>query len=140
MLGQPGIRITESAVNRAAWRNAIGIINIFVAADSRWLEHIADLAATRGSVDMIEWLNVRHRGAISQRTLRLAVKGGSVKLVRFLLETVRGIDWDIAAARSDASGPWKNDLCDVLDAFELVRLVSACCAAHAHTLTADQNL
>ncbi|KAL2915368.1 hypothetical protein HK105_204984 [Polyrhizophydium stewartii] len=63
---------------------------------------LAEQYVASGNGALVEWLHVRFPGSITQRTLMVAARAKSAKMLKFLLDLCRDADWDLAAARVEA--------------------------------------
>nr|KAJ3421730.1 hypothetical protein HK105_002469 [Polyrhizophydium stewartii] len=120
ILRQPRISANDSCIDSAVDGCFVGVLAVLIEYDRSLLETIVERVAIRGDVDLIEWLDVRHAGSISQRALEAAAAYGNVDAVGFILANVEGVDWDISSVMMQTS---HRDVIDKLSRFEIRRLM-----------------
>nr|KAJ3413495.1 hypothetical protein HK105_002061 [Polyrhizophydium stewartii] len=115
MLTQPGIAVDESVINNAIWSRAMSLISVLMTHSNAAFETVARKMAIVGDCQMIEWMHLRHSGSVTQRTLELAVEHERVDVVRFLLDQIGSVRWDLDAARLLAARRGRPAAAAVLD-------------------------
>ncbi|KAL2915077.1 hypothetical protein HK105_205401 [Polyrhizophydium stewartii] len=67
--------------------------------DGRWAGVMAERFAVSSSRSLIGWLHVRHPGSVGQGALEAAILAKREVMVRYLLNHVHGVGWDLVRAR-----------------------------------------
>ncbi|KAL2919418.1 hypothetical protein HK105_201063 [Polyrhizophydium stewartii] len=98
ILQQPGIRITDVALDLAVGRNCTSTLTAIVRHDRNVLGPLAAAIVKARKAELLEWLCVRHPSVLRQQLLDLAVGYGSAECVAYLVGDKLDFEWDAAAA------------------------------------------
>nr|KAJ3419103.1 hypothetical protein HK105_007395 [Polyrhizophydium stewartii] len=116
LLDQPGITVNADAIDAAIAQCAVGTLKLIMSIDDAQAPAIIAKIAASGDPNLLEWLHVRYPGSITHRTLFVAIERRKINAVRYLLESVADVEWDISRASSIARGYSAYAILELLDA------------------------